>query len=68
VIGWTRSPSGLSAENAGGVCVCGTDGTSATADAAAVEWRKLRREIGVMDLKDERRGKRSQRGNETKEK
>src|SRR6266404_1760528 len=59
VIGWTRSPSGLRVEKAGGVCVCGRGGVRAAADAAAVEWRKLRREMGVMGYEDERRRKRS---------
>src|SRR5258708_2990446 len=59
VIGWTRSPSGLSVGKAGGVCVCGRGGVRATADAAAVEWRKLRREMGGMGYEDERRGRRS---------
>src|SRR5258706_16471357 len=64
VIGWTRSPSGLRVEKAGGVCVCGRGGVRATADATAVEWRKLRREIGVMGYEDERRGERSKEGRE----
>src|SRR6267378_6206581 len=59
VIGWTRSPSGLRVEKAGGVCVCGRGGVRATADATAVEWRKWRREMGVMGYEDERRGRRS---------
>jgi hypothetical protein len=62
VIGWTRAPSGLRVEKAVGVCVCGRGEMSAAADAAAVEWRKLRREMGVMGYEDERRGRRSKEG------
>jgi len=39
----------LRAEKAGGACVWGRVGVRAAADAAAVEWRKLRREMGVME-------------------
>jgi hypothetical protein len=49
----------LRVEKAGAVCVCGRGEVSATAEAAAVEWRKLRREIGVMGYEDEMRAERS---------
>src|ERR1700722_15760462 len=47
----TRSPSGCSEEKLAGVCVSAVEpdgAASVTAEAAAVEYRKLRREISCV--------------------
>src|SRR5208283_554722 len=55
VRGRTRSPRGFRLEKLGGSCGDAEEemvGARAAAEAAAVEWRKRRREMGVMTKKD----------------